>query len=506
MSTANPTPLDASSHVPLYVQLRDRLRGMIASGDLRHGDRLAPTRSLAQEMGVNRTTVEAAYAELEAEGLVVGHVGRGTFVASDSRAEARTAREARPTPQFPWSGFLPENQQDQLDAQFDAMIRSAAEPGVVSFAAAHPPDVVSIAGFRRACDRVLRNRSSVALKPGPVGGYSPLREWLSERLSVRADDITITNGCQQSLDLLAKAFVQPGQAVVIENPVYPGALMPFRQAGARILGLPVTPDGADPAVLERLLETQRVRLIVVTPNYQNPTGATMPADSRRRILEIAQRFQVPLVENDSYGWLSFARQPLPSLKTMDRAGSVICLGSFSKAGFPGLRLGWCVAPQEATARLRRAKQATDLHTDQFVQAVMVEFARGRALDRAVGAVRDICRRNSAMLAQEITRHFPDGVMWRPPQGGMAAWFQLPSGITADAVLARARQHRVVFTPGRFFYFQDSRPETFRLSFGSVKRNDIARGVKVIGEAIRAEMKAGRTRRTTSRQEARWALV
>ncbi len=512
METANSIPLDAASHVPLYIQLRDRLERMIETGGLRSGERLLPTRGLALELGVNRATVEAAYAELESKGLIAGHVGRGTFVAPRATARALTPPPAMETDdgEFPWQGFFSDTVPP--DDPLDALVRSTAEPGVISFAAAHPPSGVVPAGeFRRACDRVLRAHSNVALKPGPTGGYPPLQEMLAARLrrqgiAAEPEEITITNGCQQSLDLLAKAFLSPGQAVVIENPVYPGALLPFRQAGARVLALPVGADGADLAALENTLEGQRVRLILVTPNFQNPTGASMSLENRRRLLRIAQRFQTPVVENDTYGALSFSGKTAPSLKALDRRGSVIYLGSFSKAGFPGLRLGWCVAPPEATARLRRAKQATDLHTDQFVQAVMVEFARHHALDRAVDAVREACRVNAAHLAKEVARNFPGDVAWRVPQGGMSAWFRLPDGVNASAVLERARQHRVVFTPGAYFYFQAARPETFRLSFGNVRAAEIARGVKTLGEAIRVEMRASRSRRTVNRQGAGWSFV
>jgi DNA-binding transcriptional MocR family regulator len=278
-----------------------------------------------------------------------------------------------------------------------------------------------------------------------------------------------------------------------------------------MLALPTGAEGPDLAALETILENQRVRLILVTPNFQNPTGATMTAEARQQLLRLAQRFQTPVAENDSYGWLGFAAKTPPALKALDHHSGVIYLGSFSKAGFPGLRLGWCIAPPEATARLRRAKQATDLHTDQFVQAVMVEFARGSsgksALDRAVDAVRAACRSNAARLTKEVARYFPGEVVWRPPQGGMSAWFRLPEGVTADAVLARSREHHVVFTPGRYFYFQAQRPETFRLSFGNVRSADIARGIKILGEAIRAEIRAtaARSRRPPARG-AGWSLV
>ena len=505
MEQANFIPLDPGSHVPLYLQLRDRLKEMIATGNLRSGDRLEPTRSFARDLGVHRTTVEAAYAELESEGLLVGHVGRGTFVAGQMprRALAAPAATASALPDsFPWQGFFPYTQSSAMaDDPLEALMRAAGEQGAISFATAHPPvDVLPLDDFRRACDRVLRRHGRDVLKPGPAAGYPPLLDMLAQRLHAPAGEITITNGCQQSLDLLAKVFVSPGQLVMMENPVYPGALLPFRQAGARIIALPPL------EVLPSVLESQRVRLIAVTPNFQNPTGAVMPLESRHKLLEIARHFQTPIVENDSYGMLAFSGKTSPSLKSLDNSAGVIYIGSLSKAGFPGLRLGWCVAPPEVTTRLRRAKQASDLHTDQFVQAVICEF--GPRLDRAIAAVRATCRANAATLEREVARHFPAEVAWQPPQGGMSVWFRLPSGIAADAVLARAREHRVIFTPGRFFYFQDAKPETFRLTFGALTRNEIARGVKVLGEAIRAEMRhsSNRAQHKKQRVESGWALV
>ncbi len=379
-------------------------------------------------------------------------------------------------------------------------MRAAGEPGTISFAAAHPPaGLVPMREFRAACDRVLRRHAQEILRPSPAGGYPPLQRMLAARLQTSEEQVTVTNGCQQGLDLLAKAFLAPGQTVILENPVYFGALAPFRQAGARILGLPMTPQGPDLAALENMLESHRVRLIVVTPNYQNPTGATMPLEARRRLLELSRRYQVPVAENDSYGPLAFTRT-LPTLKSMDRAGAVIHLGSFSKAGFPGLRLGWCVASPAATARIRRAKQSADLHTDSFVQAVIVEFAgsgkRPGALDRTLTAVAKTCQANAQTLAREVALHFPKDVAWTQPEGGMSAWFRLPAGVSADSVLARTREQGVLFTPGRYFFFHDAQPGTFRLCFGNSTRTEIARGVKIAGEAIRAEIRAAAKRPAT----------
>lgn len=507
-----PLALDPSSHVPLYVQLRDGLRELIAGGQLRRGHRLAPTRGLARALGVHRATVTAAYADLESEGLLEGHVGRGTFVVGrETAAPAPGPKPVAPS-SFSWERYFPDGASGD---GLESVMRLAARPGTISFVTAHPPvRVLPLREFRRACNAVLRREGTRVLQPSPADGYGPLKDWLCEFLrgqgiAATSNEITITNGCQQGLDLLAKALLSPGDAVALENPIYPGALPPFVQAGARLIPLAVGEDGLDPAAAAAVLERHRPRLLLVTGSFQNPTGATMPMEARLRLLEVAQAHQVPIAENDSYGLLRYAGTPLPSLKALDRSGQVIYLGSFSKVGFPGLRLGWCVASPEVTARLRRAKQATDLHTDHFVQAVMEEFARRGALARSVEAVGAACRRNAEVFRREVQRHFPQEAAWRRPQGGMSCWFTLPEGVDAGAVLARAQERKVAFTPGRFFYFHAPRANTFRLSFGALEPAAIARGIAVLGEALRAELR--QARRLEGNRQPRsvssgWALV
>jgi DNA-binding transcriptional MocR family regulator len=380
-------------------------------------------------------------------------------------------------------------------------------------AAAHPPlRALPWTEFRRAAESVLRKTGRDLLRPGPPEGSPALKSWLAQFLTgqgvpARPEEILITNGCQQGLDLIAKALLAPGQAVALENPVYPGAWAPMRQAGATLLPVPVGEDAMDLPALEALLERQRVRLLIVSPNFQNPTGATMPLEARRRVLELARTWQVPVVENDSYGLLRCAGPALPSLRSVDGAGQTLYVGSFSKIGFPGLRLGWCLAAPDVIARLRRVKQATDLHTDGFVQAVMEEFARRGGVERAVTAVRRVCAENLETLAAGVQAHFPAQVRWRRPQGGMAAWFTMPAGFDAGSVLKRCLERHVVFTPGKFFYFHGPQANTFRLSFAALDRASLSRGVEILGDALRAECRQARRNEASAPVAGGgWALV
>src|SRR3990170_135739 len=300
--------LDPASSVPLYQQIRDQMRQLISTGALPLGERLPPSRELAQRLGVHRTTVANAYAELTAEEL------------------------------FP------------------------------------------VEDFRRATSEVLRREGKALLQLGSSDGYPPLKEFLRGELrrdGIQAGDreLLITNGCQQALDLVRKVFLRPGDVVAMENPVYPGAIQTFTTLGLKCLGVPVDENGLNLDVLESVLAQQPVRLLLVTPSFQNPTGTTLSLDGRKRLLALAARHQVPVVEDNIYARLRFRGRDLPSLKALDTHGLVIHLNSFSKVCFPGLRVGWVVAREPVIERLRIAKQATDLHTDQLAQAALAEFGR-----------------------------------------------------------------------------------------------------------------------------------
>ena len=355
--------LDSNLNKPLYVQIRDQIRERILSGALPVGDRLEPSRELAKQLGVHRTTVSNAYADLESEGLIEGTVGRGTFVA----AYAATLRQAAPVrrraaTEFYWDSFFAP---DQEDDSLGRLMASAQEPGMISLAATHASSELSPMDLvRRATEAVLRREGAKLLEYGSTGGYPPLKQYLQARLrrdgiAVEADELLITNGCQQSLDLLRRVLVGPYDAVACENPTYPGLWQVFDLPGVRLIGIPVGAEGMDLDYLEAILEQNKLKLILANPNFHNPTGRSMPLAGRKRLLELATRFQVPVAEDDIYGGLRYAGRELPPLKALDTAGLAIYLNSFSKIGFPGFRVGWIAASRRVIERLRTAKQRAD---------------------------------------------------------------------------------------------------------------------------------------------------
>jgi 2-aminoadipate transaminase len=293
---------------------------------------------------LNRATITAAFDVLEAEGLIRREVGRGSFVAGSV---------------------------------------SVAE---ISFSASRPSEIMfPMDEFRASCLEVIdSDDASSILQLGPASGYGPLRRYLLNEARKRGtasadDDLLITSGCQQAFDLIQRVLAARGETVLIEDPVYPGLRNAFLRGGARVIGMPVGREGVDVDALGALLEKEKPRLMVLTPNFQNPTGATLPVESRRTILALAKRAGVIVVENDLYGELRYRGTEIPSLKRLDESGETILLGSFSKIAFPGLRVGWAMGPRHLIERLTEAKEASDLHSDQLSQAVLLRFAESGRL-------------------------------------------------------------------------------------------------------------------------------
>src|SRR5579859_2026151 len=515
--TMLPLHLQPESHVPLYVQLRDQLRALVHAGDLRPGERIPASRELAIILGVHRTTVANAYAELESEGLIQGHVGRGTFIKGNGNG-------LKITPPAPpvlnggngirWESLFADERGEEALSRLTA----SAPENALSFVMARPAEEYFPVDELQTCvNAVLRREAIEVLRLGPSDGYGPLKEALIELLRgdgipAKDENLLITDGCQQSLDVISKAFVRPGDTVILENPTYPGAVAIFHGARARCLGVPMRtrPEpgvslGIDLEALEATLAANRVKLIVLTPDFQNPTGTSMPLASRRKVLELAGRHQVPVVEDHIYARLHARDDRLPSLKHLDRANIVIHIDSFAKVAFPGLRVGWIVAPATAIERLRIVKQTTDLHTDQLAQATLAEFLRRGLFTKHLAKMRKVYASRLSALDEALRKHMPEGTRWTRPDGGMCLWLELPPGFDASELLIHAKERAVLFAPGRYFYVQNPLPNTLRFGFAGLDEKQIARGVATLADLLRIEMRK-RQRGVRRAERSRVALV
>ena len=512
-----PLHLQPQSHVPLYVQLRDQLRALVHAGDLRPGDRIPASRELATMLGVHRTTVANAYAELESEGLIQGHVGRGTFIKGNGNGLKITP----PAPpvlngngSIRWELLFAEERGEEVLSRLTAGVPENALSFVMACPAA---EFFPIDELQTCVNAVLRREGTEVLKLGPSDGYPPLKAALLELLhhdgiAAKDENLLITDGCQQSFDLISKAFVRPGDSVIMENPTYPGAVSIFHGARARCLSVPMRTHaepgatlGLDLEALDATLAANRVKLIALTPDFQNPTGISMPLASRRKLLELAGRYQVPVVEDHIYARLHAREERVPSLKQLDRSNLVIHIDSFAKVAFPGLRVGWIVAPPPAIERLRVVKQSTDLHTDQLAQATLAEFLRRGLFGKHLGKMRKVYTARLASLDEALRKHMPEGTRWNRPEGGMCMWLELPPGFDASELLIHVKERGVLFAPGRYFYVQSPLPNTLRLGFSSLDEKQIARGVATLAEMLKVEMRK-RQRGVRRAERSRVSLV
>ena len=460
--------LNPDADVSLYRQLGEYLQHLIEKGDLHPGDRLPPTRELAGQLGLNRTTVSAAYDLLEHEGLIKGEVGRGSYVCGAAQITIESPD---------WS--------KALTASVSTGAGTPAS-GVINFTSSSPSDkLFPLEEFRACCREVLESRDlKTLMRLGSPGGYEPLRRYLLNRaiqsgIARDTDDILITNGCQQALDLLRRALVRQSAKVAIEEPVYPGLKNLFLEAAADLIGVTVSAEGIELPSLRRALNTG-AKVIVLTPSFQNPTGATIPSANRTAICSMARAAGAVIIENDIYSELSYFGESLPKLKQIDP--NVILLGSFSKVAFPGIRVGWIVAPRPVIKRVTELKQLADLHTDHLSQAFLLRFAESGQLEDHRNHVIGAAKEKLKALDQSCRRHLT-ACKWRMPAGGMNIWIDLPAGLDAMSLRGLAQQAGIDYLPGRYFSVTRPLDTGLRLSFAGLEAAEIRKGIEILGGLI-----------------------
>lgn len=478
--------LDRSSRVPLYLQIKNRLRDLILSGALPEGTQLPPERKLAATLGVTRGTVTNAYRELVADGLAEARVGRGTVVRRPSQAAASSPVPLSP----PWSELFAPQPRGLRDSLLRDLAHLARRPDTIALTAGVPaPELYPRTAFHQVLTALLRDGDPAALGPCPTEGHPPLREAIARRMAERGATVTpeqvlVTTGSQQGLDLLARAFLEAGDAVVVEAPTYLGALQAFSAAGARLLSVPLDAHGPRLDILDGLLARHRPKLIYTLPTFQNPSGVTQDLERRLGLLAVAARYGIPVVEDDPYGPLYFDAPPPPPLKALDQQGSVIYLSTFSKIVFPGLRLGWIAAPRPVIERLARIKQRTDLYGNTLAQWTTAAFIEAGHLDEHLTHVRPAYRRRRDTMMAALTEHCP-GLMYTTPAGGFNLWCRLPQGLKARALLAEAGRQGVVFAPGELFHADGNGEDALRLNFSAHSEAQIREAIARLGRAVEA---------------------
>jgi GntR family transcriptional regulator/MocR family aminotransferase len=502
---------------PVYRQLAQHLRGFIEAGRLVGGEKLPASRELARALGLGRNTVIQAYLALCEQGFVSSHVGQGTFVAAQ-RSEAagstvrslreRALRPAKPLaiPRgFAWGGLFALRARDfPLHTTLRRVAAGRGFPfdfrgGQVDHAA-FPARLLA-----RALARSLARHGPALAAHQDPRGWPPLREQIARTLVGRGilcepADVLVVGGAQQALDLVGRVLLDPGDTVVLEQPGYFGAALAFRACGANLVGVGVDASGLRTEELARLLGTRRVKLLYTTPAVQSPTGVVLEEGRRRALVALADQHQVPILEDDYDSELRLGGTIVPALKSLDPAGQVIYVGTFSKALFPGLRVGYVVAARALLERLTAAHLAANFQTSPLGQAALCEWIREGTLERHVRRVRRRYAERLEALCEAVGREMPQGTRFSRPAGGTALWVALPSDADGEGLFTRALEAGVAYAPGDAFALDGTCDHCLSLCFANLSPARIAEGVAVLGRIARAHTaRASRTRRTKARR-------
>ena len=360
----------------------------------------------------------------------------------------------------------------------------------ISLAGGYPAaELMPVEPFARAMEQTLKERGAEVLSYGPTAGYGPLRETIAAEMTRKgspcdASSILITNGSQQALELAFRAFVDPGDAVVVEDPTYTGAISALAALGARLVGVPLDDEGLRPDLLELALTRHRPRVLYVQPTFHNPTARVMGEARRRDILAIAARHRCVIVEDDWAGDLRFEGRDVPTLHALDGGKHVLYLSTFSKKLLPGLRVGWVAAPEPVFERLLALKQIEDCGTSPLVQAALHAFIEGGAQDDHLARVRSAYLARSLAMDEAIRIHFPEGARFTRASGGLFSWVTLPETVDGDELFAAARERGVLVGRGSLFHVSGGGRNTLRLTFSAAAEEQIRSGITVLGELLR----------------------
>lgn len=372
-----------------------------------------------------------------------------------------------------------------------------AKPGIISFAGGAPdPNLFPKKEFSEIAKEILETEGNVALQYGITEGYAPLRAWVKERLLSQGvlkdtDDVIIVSGGQQGIDLCSKSLINPGDGVICEEPSFIGGLNCFRSYNAELFGVPVEEDGLDTEKLEELLKTHKnIKLLYTIATFQNPSGITMSLEKRKKVLELAEKYDILIYEDNPYGDLRFSGEEIPTIKSLDTSGRVIYFGSFSKILAPGMRLGFTSAKEELLERMIISKQTQDVHTNVLSQMIAYKFVSKYSIDEHIKKLREAYGKKCRLMMDAMDKYFPESVKHTCPEGGLFLYCTMPDGFDSKELMKKALDRNVAFVPGTSCMIDDKATyPTFRMNYSTASEEDIEKGIKALGEVLHDYMEA-----------------
>ncbi len=375
------------------------------------------------------------------------------------------------------------------------LLKLTKEPGIISFAGGLPaPETFPVEELREVTDEVLKKEAAFSLQYGTTEGDDLLREQLVKRyqemgLKITKENLVITTASQQSLDFLGRVFINKGDKVIVEFPSYLGALQAFNAFGASPIGIPSDEHGMDPKLLEAKLAElaangEQVKFMYIIPDFQNPSGVTMPEFRRKEIIEIAHKYHVLIVEDSPYRELRFEGEAQPTIYQLDKEGTTITLGTFSKIFVPGFRIGWVIADPKIIDKFVTTKQSVDLCTPPFVQRIAARYMEKGLFSTKLGDIIKLYKHKKDLMMDCFEKYLPEGVKWTNPEGGLFLFVYLPEHMDAEKLFKIAIANKVAFVLGTVFYCDGSGKNTLRINFSYCSDEQIVEGVKRLGQAIR----------------------
>jgi len=396
------------------------------------------------------------------------------------------------------SKFYSKNAQNMMRSEIRDLLKLTRQPGVISFGGGLPsPETFPVMELEEITCELLRKKGAVALQYGPTEGEVSLREEIAklmnrEKSGVTPDNVLVTSGSQQGLDVVAKVFLDPGDIVLMELPSYIGGLQAFSAYRAKMIGVPQDDEGLKTDLLEKTLarlakKGRKPKFIYVVPDFQNPSGVTMTLERRKRVLELAREYEVPIIEDSPYRDLRFTGKSIPMIFSLDKENYVIALGTFSKLLCPGLRLAWITAPSEWMERMVVAKQSMDLSSPIFTQLMVAEYLKRGLLPQQIERIRRLYARKRDVMLNALERFMPEGVEWTKPEGGLFLWVKLPKKMSASDLFPKAVENKVAYVVGSAFHCNGKGQNTMRLNFSYPTEEQIDEGIGRLAKMIRENM-------------------
>jgi 2-aminoadipate transaminase len=372
------------------------------------------------------------------------------------------------------------------------LLKLAELPEIISFAGGLPaPELFPIEGLKEASLQVLEKDGKAALQYGPTEGYLPLRKIIAEErmkpagVNVTEENILITNGSQQGLDFTGRIFLNKGDIVICESPTYLGAINAFRAYMPKFVEVPMDDNGMIIEDLERALEAHPdAKYIYTIPDFQNPSGKTLSVDRRKRLVELATKYNVPVIEDNPYGELIYEGERLPSIKSFDEKGLVIYLGTFSKTFCPGMRLGWVCADADLVSKYVLVKQGADLQPSSLSQREAAVFMQNYNLEEHIAKIRQVYKNRRDIMVAAMEKEFPKNCTFTYPEGGLFTWVTLPENVSARDVFPKAIEEKVAFVVGGSFFANGGHENTMRLNYSNMPEDKIVEGIKRLGKVLR----------------------